>query len=49
MVKFKKLFEGHCGITNDDGSINNKKSLERIVEVAVSHVIAGANVIFKLL
>ena len=34
---------GHCGILNDDGTINNPASVARIAEVAVNYARAGAN------
>lgn len=36
---------GHCGILNDDGSINNTYSIQRIAEVAVSYAKAGAQIV----
>ncbi|XP_066584872.1 endoplasmic reticulum chaperone BiP [Prorops nasuta] len=36
---------GHCGILNDDRSINNKKSIERIAQIAVSYAKAGAHIV----
>ena len=32
---------GHCGILNPDGTINNKASIKRLAEVAVSYARAG--------
>lgn len=32
---------GHCGILNDDGSINNGASIKRIAEIAVAYAQAG--------
>jgi porphobilinogen synthase len=34
---------GHCGILNNDGTINNPASVARIAEVAVNYAKAGAN------
>jgi len=34
---------GHCGILNDDGSINNAMSVERISDVAIAYAKAGAH------
>jgi porphobilinogen synthase len=34
---------GHCGILNDDGTINNPSSVARIAEVAVNYAKTGAN------
>ena len=34
---------GHCGILNDDGSLNNQLSVERMSEVAVAYARAGAH------
>jgi porphobilinogen synthase len=34
---------GHCGILNEDGTINNPASVARIVEVAVNYAKAGAH------
>jgi len=34
---------GHCGILNEDGTINNPASVARIAEVAVNYAKAGAN------
>ncbi|XP_012146498.1 porphobilinogen synthase [Megachile rotundata] len=36
---------GHCGILNDDGSINNKASIARISEIAVAYAQAGAQIV----
>ncbi|XP_011168510.1 delta-aminolevulinic acid dehydratase isoform X2 [Solenopsis invicta] len=36
---------GHCGILNNDGSINNASSIQRIAEVAVSYAKAGAQIV----
>jgi porphobilinogen synthase len=32
---------GHCGILNEDGSINNAPSIKRLAEVAVAYARAG--------
>ena len=34
---------GHCGILNEDGSIDNQKSIARIAGVAVAYAKAGAH------
>ena len=34
---------GHCGILNEDGSLNNQRSVERISEVALAYAQAGAH------
>jgi len=34
---------GHCGILNEDGTINNPASVARIAEVAINYAKAGAN------
>ena len=34
---------GHCGILNEDGSLNNIQSVERIADVAVAYAEAGAH------
>lgn len=34
---------GHCGILNEDGTINNPASVARIAEVALNYAKAGAN------
>lgn len=34
---------GHCGILNEDGTINTPTSVQRIAEVAVSYAKAGAH------
>ena len=34
---------GHCGILNEDGTINNPASVKRIAEVAINYAKAGAN------
>lgn len=36
---------GHCGILNEDGSINNEASIKRIAEVALSYAKAGCHVV----
>ncbi|TGZ55525.1 Delta-aminolevulinic acid dehydratase, partial [Temnothorax longispinosus] len=36
---------GHCGILNNDGSINNASSIQRIADVAVSYAKAGAQIV----
>jgi len=34
---------GHCGILNEDGTINNPASVARIAQVALNYAKAGAN------
>jgi len=34
---------GHCGILNEDGTINNLISVARITQVALNYAKAGAN------
>ncbi|XP_074113207.1 heat shock protein 70 cognate 3 isoform X2 [Cotesia typhae] len=36
---------GHCGILYEDGTINNKASINRIAEIAVSYAKAGAHIV----
>ncbi|CAI8017814.1 Delta-aminolevulinic acid dehydratase [Geodia barretti] len=36
---------GHCGILNEDGSINNAPSIKRLAEVAVAYARAGCHVV----
>ena len=36
---------GHCGVVLDDGSIDNDATLELLIETALSHARAGADVI----
>ena len=36
---------GHCGILNDDGTIDNDASIARLAEIAVAHARAGAHVV----
>lgn len=36
---------GHCGILNDDGTINNDASIKRISEIAVAYAKAGAQIV----
>ncbi|CAK9812761.1 Delta-aminolevulinic acid dehydratase [Anthophora quadrimaculata] len=36
---------GHCGILYEDGSINNKASIERISEVALAYAKVGAQIV----
>ncbi|KAH0563826.1 hypothetical protein KQX54_007075 [Cotesia glomerata] len=36
---------GHCGILYEDGTINNKASIIRIAEIAVSYAKAGAHIV----
>ncbi|KAG1688235.1 Delta-aminolevulinic acid dehydratase [Nymphon striatum] len=36
---------GHCGILNEDGSIDNERSINRIAEVALSYAEAGCDVV----
>lgn len=40
---------GHCGILNDDGTINNPSSVARIANVAVNYAKAGANCVCDML
>lgn len=39
-------FHGHCGILNQDGSINNSASIDRISDIALSYAKAGLKNIF---
>ncbi|KAF8541573.1 hypothetical protein BDD12DRAFT_828949 [Trichophaea hybrida] len=34
---------GHCGVLNDDGTLNQEKSCKRIAETAVDYALAGAD------
>lgn len=36
---------GHCGILNDDGTIDNDASIKRISEIAVAYAKAGAQIV----
>ncbi|TPX34782.1 porphobilinogen synthase [Synchytrium endobioticum] len=36
---------GHCGVLNDDGSINNPASIKRLAEVSLAYAKAGCHVI----
>ncbi|XP_043499887.1 endoplasmic reticulum chaperone BiP isoform X2 [Polistes fuscatus] len=36
---------GHCGILNDDGTIDNSASIKRISEIAVTYAKAGAHIV----
>ncbi|KAI9098048.1 hypothetical protein DFS34DRAFT_593536 [Phlyctochytrium arcticum] len=36
---------GHCGVLNEDGTINNLPSIQRLAEVAANYVRAGCHVI----
>ncbi|KAJ3293806.1 hypothetical protein HK104_004175 [Borealophlyctis nickersoniae] len=36
---------GHCGILNEDGTINNQPSIERLAEVSLNYAKAGCQVI----
>ncbi|TPX67947.1 porphobilinogen synthase [Spizellomyces sp. 'palustris'] len=36
---------GHCGILNEDGTINNQPSIQRLAEVALSYARAGCQII----
>ncbi|KZC11499.1 PREDICTED: delta-aminolevulinic acid dehydratase [Dufourea novaeangliae] len=36
---------GHCGIINEDGTINNKASITRISEIALAYAKAGAQIV----
>ena len=36
---------GHCGILNEDGSLNNDASVERLAEIATAYAKAGAHVV----
>lgn len=40
---------GHCGILNDDGTIDNGASIKRISEIAVAYAKAGMIFFFKYL
>lgn len=37
---------GHCGILNDNGSIDNPKSIQRIAEIALAYARAGNDIYF---
>ncbi|MCK8060522.1 MULTISPECIES: porphobilinogen synthase [unclassified Fusibacter] len=36
---------GHCGILNEDGSVLNDETLEYLSRIAVSHAVAGADIV----
>jgi porphobilinogen synthase len=36
---------GHCGLLNDDGSVDNDRTLERYASIAVAQAAAGAHVV----
>uniref|UniRef100_A0A336LML7 Delta-aminolevulinic acid dehydratase n=1 Tax=Culicoides sonorensis TaxID=179676 RepID=A0A336LML7_CULSO len=36
---------GHCGVLNEDGTIDNDKSIKRIAEISLSYAKAGAHII----
>ncbi|XP_051166960.1 endoplasmic reticulum chaperone BiP isoform X2 [Leptopilina boulardi] len=36
---------GHCGILNENGSINNEASIKRIAEIALSYAKCGADIV----
>ncbi|XP_076293461.1 porphobilinogen synthase isoform X1 [Lasioglossum baleicum] len=36
---------GHCGLLNEDGSINNGASISRIAEIALAYATAGAQIV----
>ncbi|XP_071822005.1 delta-aminolevulinic acid dehydratase-like [Apostichopus japonicus] len=36
---------GHCGVLDEDGSINNEASIKRIAEVAASYAKAGSHIV----
>ncbi|MHC1747729.1 MAG: porphobilinogen synthase [Cellulosilyticaceae bacterium] len=36
---------GHCGVLDEDGFVNNDKSLEYLAKIALSHVEAGADMV----
>ena len=36
---------GHCGVLYEDGTINNKASIERIADVALAYAQAGETVL----
>lgn len=36
---------GHCGILNEDGDVNNDKTLEYLGKIALSHVEAGSDMV----
>ncbi|XP_017880758.1 delta-aminolevulinic acid dehydratase [Ceratina calcarata] len=36
---------GHCGVLNDDGTLNNRASIERISEIALAYAKAGAQIL----
>lgn len=37
--------QGHCGILNEDGTLNNKASIERISDIALAYAKAGAQIL----
>lgn len=36
---------GHCGILDEDGYVNNDKTLDSLSKIALSHARAGADMI----
>ena len=32
---------GHCGVLNEDGTINNKESIKRLAEISLAYAKAG--------
>lgn len=36
---------GQCGVLNDHGDISNDETVENLVKVAISHVVAGADIV----
>jgi porphobilinogen synthase len=36
---------GHCGLVDDDGTIQNDQTLQRLAETAISHARAGADIV----
>ena len=39
------MSHGHCGILNDDGTIDNENSIRRLAEISVNYAKAGCQVI----
>lgn len=36
---------GHCGVLQSDGSIDNERTLEALAQIALSHVLSGADMV----
>ncbi|MCT4631170.1 MAG: porphobilinogen synthase [Firmicutes bacterium] len=36
---------GHCGVIDDEGYVNNDETIKHLAEVALSHVVAGADMV----